>query len=77
VWLDFRFCVSYRDGEELLLERGMAVTSEAMRTWCRPCGPRTLTTSVVGVPGSVTNSDSKEVLVTITGERQYLWRAVN
>jgi putative transposase len=26
VWLYFRFCLSFRDGEELLLERGVTVT---------------------------------------------------
>ena|SRR2546425_871779 len=38
VWLYFRFCLSFRDVEELLLERGGTVTSEAMRKWCRTCG---------------------------------------
>ena len=31
VWLYFRFCVSFRDVEELLLERGVVVTYEAIR----------------------------------------------
>jgi hypothetical protein len=35
VWLYFRFCLSYRDVEELLLARGVTVTSEAIRKWCR------------------------------------------
>ena len=38
VWLYFRFCLSFRDVEELLLERGVAVTYEAIRKWCRKCG---------------------------------------
>jgi putative transposase len=35
VWLYFRFCLSYRDVEELLCARGVTVTCEAIRKWCR------------------------------------------
>src|SRR3981081_4351794 len=38
VWLYFRFCLSFRDVEELLLERGVTVTYEAIRKWCRKFG---------------------------------------
>src|SRR5262247_3547255 len=38
VWLYFRFCLSYRDGEELLFARGITVTYEAIRKWCRKFG---------------------------------------
>ena len=38
MWLDFRFCLSFRDVEELLLERGVAVTYEAIRKWCDKFG---------------------------------------
>ena len=38
VWLYFRFCLSFRDVEELLFERGVLVTYEAMRKWCRKFG---------------------------------------
>ena len=38
VWLYFRFCLSFRDVEELLLERGVIVTYEAIRKWCRKFG---------------------------------------
>ena len=31
VWLYFRFCLSYREVEELLLERGIIVMYEAIR----------------------------------------------
>jgi putative transposase len=31
VWLYFRFCLSFRDVEEILLERGVSVTYEAVR----------------------------------------------
>src|SRR5215813_9587216 len=38
VWLYFRFCLSFRDVEEILLERGVIVTYEAIRKWCRKFG---------------------------------------
>src|SRR6267142_717200 len=38
VWLYFRFCLSYRDVEELMAERGITLTYEAVRYWCRTFG---------------------------------------
>ena len=38
VWLYFRFCLSFRAVEEVLFERGVVVTSEAIRKWCRKFG---------------------------------------
>jgi putative transposase len=38
VWLYFRFCLSYRDIEELLFARRVTVTYEAIRTWCHTFG---------------------------------------
>jgi putative transposase len=77
VWLYFRFCLSYRDVEELLFARGVIVTYEAIRKWCWKFGqaytnqlrrhrPR---------PGDKWHLD--EVFLTINGERHYLWRAVD
>jgi putative transposase len=34
VWLYYRFPLSYRDVQEMLLERGIDVTYEAIRQWC-------------------------------------------
>ncbi len=39
VWLYFRFLLSYRDVEELLAERGIPVSYETIRRWCRKFGP--------------------------------------
>jgi putative transposase len=77
IWLYFRFCLSYRDVEELLFARGVTVTYEAIRKWCRKFGqsyanelrhrrPR---------PGNKWHLD--EVFLNIHGERHYLWRAVD
>ena len=38
MWLYFRFCLSYRDVEELMAERGVTLTYEAVRYWCRKFG---------------------------------------
>jgi len=38
VWRSCRFALSYRDVEELLAERGVIVTDEAVRQWCRKFG---------------------------------------
>ncbi len=38
VWRYFRFALSYRDVEELLAERGVIFTYEAVRQWCRKFG---------------------------------------
>ena len=34
VWRYHRFTLSYRDVDELLLERGIEVSRESIRTWC-------------------------------------------
>lgn len=39
VWLYYRFCLSFRDVEDLLAERGIVVTHETIRQWCRKFGP--------------------------------------
>ena len=39
VWLYHRFTLSFRDVEELLAERGVTVSYEAIRSWCRTFGP--------------------------------------
>ena len=36
--LYYRFTLSYRDVEELLFERGITVSHEAIRKWCRKFG---------------------------------------
>jgi hypothetical protein len=38
VWLYFRLCLSYRDVEELMAERSISLTYEAVRYWCRKFG---------------------------------------
>ena len=40
VWLYPRFSLSFRDVEELLAERGITVSYEAIRLWCLRFGPQ-------------------------------------
>jgi putative transposase len=39
VWLYHRFCLSFRDTEDLLAQRGITVSYEAIRQWCQRFGP--------------------------------------
>ena len=77
VWLYFRFPLSFREVEELMLARGVVVSYETIRRWCAKFGqayanglrrrrPR---------PGDKWHLD--EVFVKINGQRRYLWRAVD
>jgi putative transposase len=77
VWLYHRFALSFRDVEELLAKRGIIVTYETIRQWCRKFGPeyaRRLKRRQ-GRLGDVWHLD--EVFVKIRGELHYLWRAVD
>ncbi len=38
VWLYHRFSLSFRDAEDLLAQRGITVSYETIRTWCRTFG---------------------------------------
>ena len=39
VWLYYRFCLSFRDTEDLLAQRGITVSYETIRAWCQTFGP--------------------------------------
>ena len=39
VWLYHRFSLSFRDVEDLLVQRGIAVSYETIRQWCGTFGP--------------------------------------
>ncbi len=77
VWLYHRFCLSFRDTEDLLAQRGITVSYETIRKWCWTFGPeyaRTLRRRR-GRMGDTWYLD--ELFVTIQGRQQYLWRAVD
>jgi putative transposase len=77
VWLYFRFSLSFRDVEELLAMRGVALTYETVREWCLKFGQ----TYANGLrrkshrPGDRWHLD--EVFLKIKGRPHYLWRAVD
>ena len=77
VWLYHRFCLSFRDAEDLLAQRGITVTYETIRQWCQTFGldyARRLRRRR-GRMGGTWYLD--ELFVNIQGRRQYLWRAVD
>ncbi len=39
VWLYYRFPLSFREVEEMMMHRGVIVTYETIRAWCRVFGP--------------------------------------
>src|SRR5262247_571553 len=77
VWLYYRFPLSYRDVQELLFERGIDVTHEAIRQWCLKFGQdyANRLKRRRAQPGDKWHLD--EVFLTINGKRRYLWRAVD
>jgi putative transposase len=77
VWLYHRFPLSFREVEEMMLQRGVVVSHETVRQWCAKFGqtyanelrrrrPR---------PGDKWHLD--EVFIKINGKTHYLWRAVD
>jgi putative transposase len=77
VWLYHCFCLSYRDVEELLFVRGVLVSYEAIRTWCRKFGQAYANQLCRRRPRPGDKWHLDEVFLTIHGERHYLWRAVD
>ena len=77
VWLYFRFPLSLREVEELMLARGVVVSHESIRRWCEKFGQAYAN----GLrrrrsrPGDKWHLD--EVYVKINGITHYLWRAVD
>jgi putative transposase len=77
VWLYYRFNLSCRDVEDLLAERNISVSYEAIRLWVNKFGPefaRRLRRKHQGF-GDTYYLD--EVFVKIGGKQHYLWRAVD
>jgi putative transposase len=77
VRLYYRFCLSYRDVEELLFVRGIIVSYEAIRKWCRKFGQAYANQLRRQRPKPGDTGHLDEVFLTLHGERHYLWRAVD
>ena len=77
VWLYYRFNLSHRDIEDLLAERGINVTYEAIRLWCNRFGPEFATRLRRKHRGYGDTFYIDEVFIKIDGKQHYLWRAVD
>jgi putative transposase len=77
VWLYHRFPLSFREIEEMMLGRGIILSHETVRQWCAKFG-QTYANALRrrrARPGDKWHVD--EVFITISGQRRYLWRAVD
>ena len=77
VWLYFRFPLSLRMVEEMLAARGIDVSHETVRRWAEKFGrdyANRLRRRAIR-PGDTWHLD--EVVITIAGEKHWLWRAVD
>src|SRR5215203_4131362 len=77
VWLYFRFSLRYRDVEELLAARGIQVTYETIRQWCRKFGQTYANRLRRRRPQPGDKWHLDEVFRKINGQTHYLWRAVD
>ena len=77
VWLYFRFTMSYRDVDDLLVERGIDISYETVRLWVLKFGQayarriRKRRDPAFGV------WHIDQVFVNIGGKQMFLWRAVH
>jgi len=77
VWLYYRFNLSSRDIEDLLAERGIAVSYESIRLWCIKFGSKYAKRLRRRHQGYGYTFYIDEVFVKIQGKQHYLWRAVD
>ena len=77
VCLYYRFNLSRRDIEDLLAERGISVTYEAIRLWFNRFGPKYAAWLKRKHRGYGDTSFIDEVFIRINGKQHYLWRAVD
>ena len=77
VFLYHRFPLSLRDVEDLLAQRGIAVSYETIRRWCRRFGPHYARNVRRQRPTAGDHWLLDEVFLQIRGRRQYLWRAID
>ncbi|CCV09427.1 hypothetical protein MESS2_p120013 [Mesorhizobium metallidurans STM 2683] len=77
VWLYYRFPLSLRHVEEMLLERGIVVSYETIRRWGRKHGPDYARRLRRKPPSSNDVWHLDEVVITIAGKKHWLWRAVD
>jgi putative transposase len=77
VWLYYRFHLSHRDIEDLLAERGVLVSYEAVRLWCRKFGPAFAARLRCHRRHAGDKWHVDEMQLKINGRKHWLWRAVD
>ena len=77
VWLYFRFSLSFRDVEEMMSKRGVALTYETVREWCLKFGQTYANHLRRRSPRPGDRWHLDEVFLKINGRLYYLWRAVD
>ncbi|MEZ0168780.1 IS6 family transposase [Microvirga sp. TS319] len=77
IWLYFRFPLSLRLVEAMLLERGIVVSYETVRRWALKFEPAYARRLRRKTPSRRDIWHLDEVVVTIPGRKHWLWRAVD
>jgi putative transposase len=77
VWLYFRFPLSLRLVEEMLLKRGIVVSYETIRRWGRKFGPDYARRLRRKPPRPTDIWHLDEIVVGIAGRKHWLWRAID
>jgi putative transposase len=77
VWLYFRFPLSLRMVEEMLLERGIVVSHETIRRWGHKFGAAYAKRLRRKKPSRKDIWHLDEVVISIGGQKHWLWRAVD
>jgi putative transposase len=77
VWLYHCFNLSHRDDEDLMAERGIAVSYEAIRLWCNKFGSKYAQRLRRKHQGYGDTFFIDDVFIKIRGQQHYLWRAVD
>ena len=77
VWAYHRFALSTADVEDLLAERGVIVSRETVRLWVNRFGRHFAGCIKRDRPRPSDKWHLDEVVITIAGERFWLWRAVD
>ena len=77
VWVYFRFPLSLRLVEEMLLQRGIVVSYGTIRRWAIKFGPDYARRLKRKQPCRHHVWHLDEVVISIAGEKRYLWRAVD
>ena len=77
VWMYFRFSLSFRDVEELMIDRGIDVSYETIRRWVEKFGSQYAKRIRSRSENSSPVWHLDEVYTKINGKMVYLWRAVD